>query len=307
MRRRNTTIRRALISTTVYWLCAFALTGSSMASQPNADGKTDLRTEVACIENQHGLLVTIVVREIPALRCDIWCYEDQLGKPVSHTKDGDTLVLTHRLNEATVISRFEPTDDGAEIRVEVSGPDAESVRAVGSLNPCCQFRDADAFKNRGDYVEDFVARCSVFLEDGLTLLKDTRRVPGTRERKDDKANLPQPWIQEYFPVWRKHPGQIPGQRGYSLDRPVYPLIGCVSQDGKYLAAIAWPEARSLGQVWHDCLHPRPAIGESYNDEANRTVSRGRVYFLPNDEAVLLAAFKRDFPDWRRPDQIEQPR
>jgi len=273
-----------------------------MASQPNADGKTDSRTEVACVENQHGLLVTIAVREVPALRCDIWCYEDQLGKPVSHKMDGGTLVLTHRLNEATVISRFEPTDDGAEIRVEVSAPDAESVRSVGSLNPCCQFRDADAFRNRGDYVEDFVARCFVFLEDGLTLLKDTRRVPGTRERKDDKANLPQPWIQEYFPAWRKHPGPIPGQRGYSLDRPVYPLIGCVSQDGKCLAAIAWPEARSLGQVWHDCLHPRPAISESYNEEANRTVSRGRVYFLPNDEAVLLAAFKRDFPDWRRPDR-----
>ncbi len=300
--RRNTTLRRSILSATACWLCTVALTCSSTASQPNTAGKAGLRTEVDCVESQHGVLVTIASQEIPALRCDIWCYEDQLGKPVSHKNDGDALVLTHRLNEATVTSRFEPTVDGAEIRVEVAGPDAEAVRAVGSLNPCCQFHKADAFKNRGDYVEDFVARCFVILEDGLTLLKDTRRVPGTRERKDDKASLPQPWIQEYFPIWRKHPGQIPGQRGYSLDRPVYPLIGCVSQDGKYVAAIAWPEARSLGQVWHDCLHPRPAISESYDDKANRTVSRGRVYFLPNDEETLLAAFKRDFPDWQRPDQ-----
>ena len=140
----------------------------------------------------------------------------------------------------------------------------------------------------------------MILERGLTHLDDTRRIPGTLERVNDKANLPKPWIQEYFPVWRKHPGQVPGQRGYSLDRPMYPLIGCSSHDGKYLVAIAWPEARSLGQVWHDCLHPRPAIGESYDAQTNRIVSVGRIYFLPNDEAALLAAFRRDFPTWRRP-------
>jgi hypothetical protein len=149
-------------------------------------------------------------------------------------------------------------------------------------------------------VDDFVARCFVILEDGLTLLKDTRRVPGTRPRQNDKANLPEPWIQEYFPSWRRHPGQVPGQRGYSLDRPVLPVIGCVSRDGEYLAAFAWPETRSLGQVWHHCLHPRPAIGESYDTQTNRTVSRGKLYFMANDEAALRAAFQRDFPDWERP-------
>ena len=133
-------------------------------------------------------------------------------------------------------------------------------------------------------------------------LESAARIPGTRDRKDDKSNLPQPWIQEYFPIWRKHPGQIPGQRGYSLDRPVLPIIGCISRGGKQMAAIVWPEARSLGQVWHDCLHPRPAIRESYDASANRTISQGRIYFLPNDEAALLAAFKRDFPNWQRPDQ-----
>lgn len=257
-------------------------------------------TKVEYSESEHEALVTVIAVELPELRCDVWCYEDRLGKPVGHGKDGETLILTHRAGEANVTSRFVPVDDGVEIRVEVSGPDAEAVKAVGSLNPCCQFRQSDAFRNRGDYADDFVARCFVILERGLTNLDDTRRIPGTRERENDKANLPKPWIQEYFPIWRKHPGQVPGQRGYSLDRPVYPLIGCTSRDGKYLAAIAWPEARSLGQVWHDCLHPRPAIGESYEAETNRIVSVGRIYFLPIDEAKLLAVFRRDFPDWRRP-------
>jgi hypothetical protein len=85
---------------------------------------------------------------------------------------------------------------------------------------------------------------------------------------------------------------------------VYPIIGCTSRDGEYLAAFAWPEARSLGQVWHDCLHPRPSIAESYDPIAGKTVSRGRLYFLPNEERRLLDAFRRDFPDWQRPPVVD---
>jgi len=255
------------------------------------------------IENEKYSLVNITVPSIPGLVCEIWCYEDRLGKAASHREEGDALVLIHRLETATVTSHFEPVDDGVDVRVEVTGPDMAHVQAVKALNPCWQLGRSEAFGNRGDYVQDFVARCFVILDRGLTLLKDTRRIPGTRNRPNDRANLPEPWIQEYFPTWRPHPGQIPGQRGYSLDRPVYPLIGCVSRDGKNLAAFAWPETRSLGQVWHDCLHPRPAIGESYDPKANRTISRGRLYFIPNDEKLLLDAFKRDFPGWKRPDFV----
>ena len=257
------------------------------------------------IETEKYSLVNITAPGIPGLECEIWCYEDQLGKAASHHKEEETLVLIHRLETATVTSRFEPVSDGIDIRVEVTGPDAAHIRAIKALNPCWQLRNSETFGNRGDYVQDFVARCFVILESGPTRLKDTQRIPGTRGRPNDRADLPEPWIQEYFPTWRPHPGQIPGQRGYSPDRPVYPLIGCLSREDKYLVAFAWPEARSLGQVWHDCLHPRPAIVESYDPETNRTVSRGKLYFLPNDEKQLLDAFKRDFPEWTRPNPAEQ--
>lgn len=248
--------------------------------------------------------VNIVEPRIPGSECEIWCYEDGLGNVVEHSGGGDSLELVHRLDEATVVSRFESVADGVDIRVRVTGPDAESVQAVGTLNPCWQLRKGVAFRNEGDYVADFVSRCFVILERGLVLMKDTRRIPGTRERENDKSNLPEPWIQEYFPVWRRHPGQTPGQRGYSLDRPVYPIAGCVSHDGQFLTAIAWPEARSLGQVWHDCLHPRPAIGESYDAASNRTVSHAKIYFLSNDEPELVQAFHRDFPNWERPAPVD---
>ena len=254
-------------------------------------------------EDDRFSMLNITAPGIPGSECEIWCYEDASGRAVAHEMEGETLIMTHQRGDARVVSRFEPVEDGMEIRVEVTGPDAESVRAANSLNACWQLRKSDAFGNRGDYVQDFVARCFVILEEGLTLLKDTVRIPGTRNRPNDKSNLPEPWIQEYFPTWRKHPGQIPGQRGYSPDRPVYPIIGCVSRDGKQLTAFAWPEARSLGQVWHDCLHPRPAIIESYDPEANRIASRGKIYFLPNDGQALLDAFKRDFPGWKRPEPV----
>jgi hypothetical protein len=288
----------------VCWLSAVVLAPgfSAPARARDPSAARNFKPRVSCVEDQGGVLVAAEVPGAAGLRCDIWCYEDQLGQPVSRKTDGESVVLTHRLNEATVVSRFVPVDDGLEILVEVSGPKLAAVKAVASLNPCCQFRRSEAFKNQGDYVKDFVARCFVILDDGMRMLKDTRRVPGTRKGKDDKANLPEPWIQEYDPSWRKHPGQVRGERGRSLDRPVYPLIGCVSRDGKYLAAIAWPETRSLGQVWHDCLHPRPAIAESFDGRTGRIMSRGRLYFLPNDEAALLSAFRRDFPDWKRPDR-----
>lgn len=300
MKEKRTPVHRFYSFAAVAWLTIAAQALAAEGTPAGSPSQPRPRATVEYLADEHGSLVTIRALDAPNLRCDVWCYEDQLGQPASHRLDGDALVLTHRLDQATVTSRFEPVDDGALIRVDVSGPTPESVKTVGSLNPCCQFRRSEAFQNRGHYVEDFVARCFVILEDGLTRLGDTRRVPGTRERENDKSNLPNPWIQEYFPIWQKHPGQIPGQRGYSLDRPVYPLIGCISHDEKHLAAIAWPESRSLGQVWHDCLHPRPAISRSYDPQANRTQSLGRMYFLPNDEPTLLAAFARDFPDWKRP-------
>ncbi len=110
---------------------------------------------------------------MPDSECEIWCYEDPSGKAVSHRLDGDTLVLTHQRDGATIISTFALTDDAVEVRVEVTGPDAMSVKAVDGMNPCWQLGKSEAFGNRGDYVEDFVARCFVVLDDDVTLLKNT--------------------------------------------------------------------------------------------------------------------------------------
>jgi ankyrin repeat protein len=271
------------------------------AKEDKAEVTQDNRLPILDVERKrNGTYLMIRTESIPGLLLDVWCYEDKLGDATRYEKQGGAVVLIHKLEEATVTTRFEPRQTGVDIQVHVTGPTAEAVRKVQRLNPCCQFARSAAFRSKGNYVDDFVARCFVFLDAGMTLLKDTKRIPGTRPRTDDKANYPKPWIQEYFPAWRKHPGQIKGQRGYSPDRPVYPIIGAVSRDGKYLAAIAWPETASLGQVWHHCIHPRPVITESFDAKTGETCSRGKIYLMENNEEKLLRQFKEDFPHWQRP-------
>ncbi|MFC1712878.1 hypothetical protein ACFL6S_04365 [Candidatus Poribacteria bacterium] len=257
------------------------------------------------VERDDRGLVNIKVPAIEGMECEIWCYEQgNMHTAIEHhMENAGVLVLIHRDGNATVTSRFVPSAGAVDIHVTVTGPTEEDVRSVRNLNACWQFEKSPTFssKDRAKYVEDFVARCFVILDGGLTLLKGTKRIPGTRGQENDKADLPNPWIQEYYPIWRTHPGQTKGQRGRSPDLPVYPIIGCTSRDGKHLAAIAWPETGSLGQVWHHCVHPRPWIVESYDEASNETRSRARIYFMENDGEKLISAFKEDFPDWVRPD------
>lgn len=79
----------------------------------------------------------------------------------------------------------------------------------------------------------------------------------------------------------------------------------VSRDARHLAAIAWPECSTLGQVWHDCIHPRPRISASYELGNQRIMSGGKIYLMVNDGGGLLGAFERDFPDWQRPDLAKE--
>ena len=251
----------------------------------------------------------ITVPGVPGVRCDVWCYEDGLGKAAESRKDGEDLVLVHRnpkVAGVTVTTVFSPSPGGVDQVVTVEGPSPSAVRAINAVNPCVQFQHATSFgrdpARRLGYVDDFVARCFIFLEGGLTLLKDTERVPGTLppdDRNAPRVNCEKPWIQEYVPAWEKnHWAGQKGLRGFSTDRPVYPIIGTVSRDGEHLVAVAWPETSRLGQVWMPCIHPRPCILTAHEPGENRIVSRGRLYFMPNDGKALIAAFERDFPGWR---------
>ncbi|MBI2434214.1 MAG: exo-alpha-sialidase, partial [Candidatus Hydrogenedentes bacterium] len=81
---------------------------------------------------------------------------------------------------------------------------------------------------------------------------------------------------------------------YSADRFITPVIGTVSRDGKYLAAIANDTSLSMSQAWHDCLHNNP-IWQPADAPIEQQRWRLGIYALENDPTPLHEHVAADFP------------
>jgi hypothetical protein len=111
---------------------------------------------------------------------------------------------------------------------------------------------------------------------------------------DHEHNNP-PWVQMYVAASLPVPEMPPNSwAAYSQDRYVTPVIGAMSRDGKYLAAIANDSADSMAQAWHDCMHNNP---KWHPAQSPPTEQRWRlaVYAMENDPAALLEKVNADFP------------
>ena len=73
-----------------------------------------------------------------------------------------------------------------------------------------------------------------------------------------------------------------------------PVIGAVSRDGKYLAALANDSATVMAQAWHDCMHNNPQWLPA-DALPSRRVWRLKVYAMENRPDALLKRVARDFP------------
>lgn len=82
-------------------------------------------------------------------------------------------------------------------------------------------------------------------------------------------------------------------RPISQERPVNALIGAFSADNKMVFATAWSDTQELFQGVIVCLHNDPRIGGLKAGE--RKGLKGKMYFLPNDPALLLTRYNADFP------------
>ena len=240
-------------------------------------------------------MVRIAVPTIPNFECDVWCYEDALGQGEGIPQPDGSMVVRHQHPKgADVETKLVPSPGAVDGYVTVTGSTPAAVRAIGSVNGCWQLRRAPGFRSlKGQFVESFVNQCFIYTARGFTFLKDTQRFPDTRRPATDKTNSP-PWVQNYIPVWRKHPGQPTAFWGNSTEQPIYSIVGEVSRDKKYLAAWGCKRSKNIGQGWHDCLHIGPDLRLDYDETTNQTVSHFRMYFMEFDPEKLLRQYKADF-------------
>ncbi|MBI2842243.1 MAG: L-rhamnose mutarotase [Armatimonadetes bacterium] len=257
-------------------------------------------------QQREQLLVSMKFPNVPGFVCDSWCYESEVDFLDAKDIGGGAIELRHRVRKypkVIIATRVNPEPGAVEF---VARPTIDQT-APGALPPsgallgpnmCWQLRRAAGFSRGTDPYPDFVKRCFIFTEQGRTFLDKTTRRPIPCRPADDPANNP-PWVQMYVGTWQEVPKSGPTSwADYSPDRYVATIIGTVSRDGKYLAAIANDTSRGMAQAWHDCMHNNPQWTEGDAPLLEKKW-RMKVYVMENDPDELLARAQKDFPGIKR--------
>jgi len=246
---------------------------------------------------------------VPEFTCDSWCYESALDFIGARALNGGGVELRHRAREhpqVLLVTTVTPEPGAVEFvaRAELDKGAAGQLPANLLVpNLCWQLRRAAAFASAPDPYPEFIKRCFIFTDKGRTFLDHTARRKIPCRPADDPYNNP-PWVQMYLRAGHPRPKVEPTSwADYSPRRYTVPVIGAVSRDGKYLAAIADDSAKMMAQAWHDCLHNNPQWSPPDAPPQGR-IWRLRIYAMANDPEMLLARVAKDFPEART---SERPR
>lgn len=245
-------------------------------------------------------LVSATFPNVPQFTCDSWCYESDMDFIEARAVEGGGLELRHRLRSSPnvlIVTRVTPEPGAVEFAARVQVETGEVPPSVPCPNLCWQLRRAPLFASAPDPYPEFVKRCFIFTHRGITFLHETKRLPIPVRSADDPYNNP-PWVQMYVGEWQEVPEAGPNAwAAYSPDRYVTTVIGVVSRDRKYMAAIANDSAPLMAQAWHDCLHNNP-LWLPQDTPPTEQLWRVRIYAMEYDPAALLARVARDFPQAR---------
>jgi len=256
---------------------------------------------------------TFVWVQVPAIDpiwavLDLLCYEHSGMTYLSHRilRNGEISLRHRSIKDPNVllVTTVTPQPGSVELVARATidrdkAPEGKLPDELPSPNLCFRVKRADGvFSHFPDPFPEFISRCFIFTEIGRTFLTDTvrRELPAIADKPDDPRNNP-PWIQVYTPVWHPVPGRATGTTWYqsSTDRFTIPVIGVVSRDRKWLAAIANDSADAMTQAWQQCLHNNPKWLPAEAPPAERRW-RVKIYFMPNDPQALLKRVATDFPD-----------
>lgn len=196
-------------------------------------------------------------------------------------KDGRLLRFQTRVEPGIeVLHEVESVDDGLWMNFELRNA-TDTASSLQWFQPACIRVDGFTASDQKGYT----ARSFIFTASGLSILDTLRR------RTDALYRGGQVYVPEGVADMDANPRPI------CKDRPVNGLIGCYSQDGKWLLAVASDRTHELFEGVYVCLHSDPHIGGLKAGESKRV--RQRLYLVPNDVDALLARYRKDFPDSER--------
>jgi hypothetical protein len=143
------------------------------------------------------------------------------------------------------------------------------------MQPCIRIGD---FTGLGQ--DEYIRRCFIFTEKGLTRLSETNRTEAAIYRGG----------QVYVPAGIDRDDVNP--RPLSPDVPTKNLIGCFSADDQTVLATAWSDVQELFQGVIVCIHADPRIGGLAPHQTKKVW--GKLYIIPNNIGELLRRYRRDF-------------
>ena len=257
-------------------------------------------------------MVGITFPNIPDFTCDAWCYENEVDLLDIISLDQGRMKLIHtiRKNPGVYLITLITPEPGA---VTVTAWIERKKNYEGSLpvdmllpNICWQFKNAPAFASEPDPYPDFIKRCFIFTRNGQTFLNDTDRKKIPVRKADEEVNNP-PWVQMYLRNDQPEPDYDPDRwAAYSDTKYTRSIIGVVSRDQKFLAAVANNASVTMCQAWHDCVHNNP-LWLPKDTTLDQCMWRLKIYVMTNNVNTLIERVQRDFPqrDMLLPNDIKQ--
>jgi len=201
-------------------------------------------------------------------------------KVLQAAPDGKSLELESVVEDkAWVRHRIRTTYDGVEFRLILRNLTGEALD-IEWAQPCVR---VSRFTGLGQ--DDYIRRCFLFTNRGLTMLDRTGR---TQEALYQGGRV---YVPDGIDLKDVNPRPI------SSDVPVNRLMGCFSADGRSLLATAWAPTQELFQGVIVCIHNDFRIGGLAPHETKQAF--GKLYFLESDIEKLLQHYRADFGPERR--------
>lgn len=207
---------------------------------------------------------------------------------VSLSPDAKVLKLRDTLTDGVTVEHVITAGaDDVDFRLTAHNPTATRSEAHWA-QPCTRlavFTGYDPQVTKSKDIDDYLAKCFVFLEGKLT------RLPTTQWATKARYTPGQVWCPKDVPRTDVNP------RPLSPLVPSNGLIGVFSGDEKLIFATAWDPYQELFQGVARCVHSDFRLGGLPPGETKQI--HGKIYVVPNDVPALLTRYEKDFPEHKR--------